>query len=128
MKIEIIVLISDGVFGFVFLQISRFLRIYYLKFGSYKYVRFPSGPRYHIRPLLHSSRYAAFLSLFVLVLCDLGSIDAGWVLAWKLVLVHVPLVQEIFGLRKKPRKPKPRTGRLSRFYNNINARDPASGW
>ncbi|TXG52891.1 hypothetical protein EZV62_022060 [Acer yangbiense] len=46
----------------------------------------------------------------------------GWLLAWKLVLVHVPLVQEIFGLRKKQFKPKPSgRGRLSRFYNGINA-------
>ncbi|KAM7269562.1 hypothetical protein ACFE04_025059 [Oxalis oulophora] len=30
-------------------------------------------------------------------------ITLGWFLAWKLVLVHVPLVQEIFGLRKKPK-------------------------
>ncbi|XP_034675015.1 uncharacterized protein LOC117906163 [Vitis riparia] len=57
----------------------------------------------------------------------LSFILLGWLLAWKLVLVHVPLVQEIFGLRNKSRKPKPQTGRLSRFYSNINARDPASG-
>ncbi|CAN1251316.1 hypothetical protein LINPERPRIM_LOCUS7691 [Linum perenne] len=48
-------------------------------------------------------------------------------LAWKLVLVHVPLVQEIFGLRKKPTKPKPQTRRLSRYYNSINARNSVSG-
>ncbi|RVX22460.1 hypothetical protein CK203_012633 [Vitis vinifera] len=58
----------------------------------------------------------------------LSFILLGWLLAWKLVLVHVPLVQEIFGLRNKSRKPKPQTGRLSRFYSNINARDRASGW
>ncbi|WKA09511.1 hypothetical protein VitviT2T_027150 [Vitis vinifera] len=57
----------------------------------------------------------------------LSFILLGWLLAWKLVLVHVPLVQEIFGLRNKSRKPKPQTGRLSRFYSNINARDRASG-
>ncbi|GMH00297.1 hypothetical protein Nepgr_002136 [Nepenthes gracilis] len=51
----------------------------------------------------------------------------GWWLAWKLVLVHVPLVQEIFGLRKKPVKPIPPTHhRLSRFYNSLNARDQAA--
>nr|XP_034889106.1 uncharacterized protein LOC118029338 isoform X2 [Populus alba] len=44
-------------------------------------------------------------------------------IAWKLVLVHVPLVQEIFGLRKKLTKPKPRTGRISRIYNTIDARN-----
>ncbi|KAJ6997778.1 hypothetical protein NC653_014116 [Populus alba x Populus x berolinensis] len=50
-------------------------------------------------------------------------ISIGWFLAWKLVLVHVPLVQEIFGLRKKLTKPKPRTGRISRIYNTIDARN-----
>ncbi|XP_065846968.1 uncharacterized protein [Euphorbia lathyris] len=53
-------------------------------------------------------------------------ISFGWCLAWKLVLVHIPLVQEIFGLRKKPVKPKPVTGRLSRYYNSMNARNSAS--
>ncbi|XP_028796880.1 uncharacterized protein LOC114752317 [Neltuma alba] len=48
-------------------------------------------------------------------------ISLGWLLAWKLVLVHVPLVQEIFGLRKKPVKSKPPTRRLSKFYSTINA-------
>ncbi|KAM0940000.1 hypothetical protein DsansV1_C19g0159301 [Dioscorea sansibarensis] len=43
----------------------------------------------------------------------------SWFVAWKTVLVHVPLVQEIFGLRKKPVKPKPPSRhRLSRFYNS----------
>ncbi|KAJ0976934.1 hypothetical protein J5N97_012408 [Dioscorea zingiberensis] len=43
----------------------------------------------------------------------------SWFVAWKTVLVHAPLVQEIFGLRKKPVKPKPPTRhRLSRFYNS----------
>ncbi|CAO2834727.1 unnamed protein product [Amaranthus hypochondriacus] len=38
--------------------------------------------------------FSAFLFiLFILFL--------GWWLAWNTVLVHVPLVQEIFGLRKK---------------------------
>ncbi|XP_015571520.1 uncharacterized protein LOC107260860 [Ricinus communis] len=53
-------------------------------------------------------------------------ISLGWLLAWKLVLVHVPLVQEIFGLRKKPFKPKPMTRRISRYYNSINARNSES--
>ncbi|KAL4556325.1 hypothetical protein LXL04_038973 [Taraxacum kok-saghyz] len=44
----------------------------------------------------------------------------GWFLAWKLLLVHVPLVQEIFGLKKKPCVPKPLTRhRFSRFYNTL---------
>ncbi|CAK7347065.1 unnamed protein product [Dovyalis caffra] len=50
-------------------------------------------------------------------------ISIGWFLAWKLVLVHVPLVQEIFGLRKKPTKPKPLTRRISRIYDIIDARN-----
>ncbi|XP_059630861.1 uncharacterized protein LOC132273801 isoform X2 [Cornus florida] len=51
----------------------------------------------------------------------------GWFLAWKLVLVHVPLVQEIFGLRKKPVKPKPPTRRrFSRYFNTIAAQNPNS--
>ncbi|GMN45241.1 hypothetical protein TIFTF001_014448 [Ficus carica] len=50
----------------------------------------------------------------------------GWLLAWKLVLVHVPLVQEIFGLKKKNAKPKPPTRRLSKLYNSIDARNSAS--
>ncbi|RWR85325.1 hypothetical protein CKAN_01418700 [Cinnamomum micranthum f. kanehirae] len=61
---------------------------------------------YLLRPLL------AFLFVFFLILL-------GWFLAWKLVLVHVPLVQEIFGLRKKPPKPKPPTRRLSRYYSKV---------
>ncbi|XP_047978138.1 uncharacterized protein LOC125220061 [Salvia hispanica] len=51
----------------------------------------------------------------------------GWFLAWKLVLVHVPLVQEIFGLRKKIIKPKPPgRRRFTQFYNRINAQNPSS--
>ncbi|EXC20801.1 hypothetical protein L484_007383 [Morus notabilis] len=50
----------------------------------------------------------------------------GWLSAWKLVLVHVPLVQEIFGLRKKNAKPKPPSRRLSKIYNTIDARNSAS--
>ncbi|GFP87623.1 hypothetical protein PHJA_000906000 [Phtheirospermum japonicum] len=53
----------------------------------------------------------------------------GWFLAWKLVLVHVPLVQEIFGLRKKPVKPKPAgRRRFTQFYNRINAQNPVLEW
>ncbi|OVA06166.1 hypothetical protein BVC80_8865g25 [Macleaya cordata] len=52
----------------------------------------------------------------------------GWVLAWKLVLVHVPLVQEICkSLKKKPPKAKPPTGRLSRYYSNKGS-NLASSW
>ncbi|KAK9930636.1 hypothetical protein M0R45_027670 [Rubus argutus] len=55
-------------------------------------------------------------------------IVSGWYLAWKLVLVHVPLVQEIFGLKKKPIKPKPPTrGRFSKFYSTMETQ-PASKW
>ncbi|KAI4337749.1 hypothetical protein L6164_016126 [Bauhinia variegata] len=53
-------------------------------------------------------------------------ISLGWLLAWKLVLVHVPLVQEICGLKKKPVKSKPPIGRLSKFYSSINAQNSAS--
>ncbi|KAJ4701235.1 putative Transmembrane protein [Melia azedarach] len=61
-----------------------------------------------IRPVLAISFALSFIIL-------------GWILAWKLVLVHVPLIQEIFGLRKKPVKPKP-TGlrRYSKIYKEIN--------
>ncbi|KAK4801099.1 hypothetical protein SAY86_021586 [Trapa natans] len=46
----------------------------------------------------------------------------GWALAWKLALVHVPLVQEIFGLRKKIVRPKPENRRrLSKFYGSTNS-------
>lgn len=52
---------------------------------------------------------------------------SGWFLVWKLVLVHIPLVQEIFGLRKKVVKPKPENrGRLTQFYKNIDSRNLAS--
>nr|XP_043638352.1 uncharacterized protein LOC122609364 [Erigeron canadensis]XP_043638356.1 uncharacterized protein LOC122609364 [Erigeron canadensis] len=57
-----------------------------------------------------------FAISFVLLLLVLG-----WLLAWKLLLVHVPLVQEIFGLKKKPSLPKPSDRhRFSRFYNKLN--------
>ncbi|KNA19427.1 hypothetical protein SOVF_061590 [Spinacia oleracea] len=58
-----------------------------------------------VRPSL-----ALLFVLFVLLL--------GWWMAWKLVLVHVPLVQEIFGLRKKTTKPKIPERRFSQFYNS----------
>ncbi|XP_044346106.1 uncharacterized protein [Triticum aestivum] len=46
---------------------------------------------------------------------------SGWYVAWRTVLVHVPLVQEVAGLRpkKKPAKPKPpNRGRIGRFYQS----------
>ncbi|XP_010930759.3 uncharacterized protein [Elaeis guineensis] len=59
-----------------------------------------------LRPLL------AILFVFSLILLS-------WFVAWKTVLVHVPLVQEICGLRKKPVKPKPTNlHRISRFYHS----------
>ncbi|ONK77452.1 uncharacterized protein A4U43_C02F6670 [Asparagus officinalis] len=62
-----------------------------------------------LRPLL------AIVFVFSIILFS-------WFVAWKTVLVHVPLVQEIFGLRKKAVKPKPLTRhRLSRFYNSNNS-------
>ncbi|MBA0775466.1 hypothetical protein Gotri_010612 [Gossypium trilobum] len=68
-----------------------------------------------------------FSSLFFLLECINKNFKfIGWLLAWKLVLVHVPLVQEIFGLRKKPVKPKPPTRRLSRYYNSINSHTSTS--
>ncbi|GAV59315.1 hypothetical protein CFOL_v3_02846 [Cephalotus follicularis] len=61
---------------------------------------------------------------FVLTLISLG-----WLLAWKLVLVHAPLVQEIFGLRKKTSNPKPPTShRFSKFYSSLNSRIPNPQW
>ncbi|XP_061339528.1 uncharacterized protein LOC133286165 [Gastrolobium bilobum] len=53
----------------------------------------------------------------------LSLISLGWLLAWKLVLVHVPLVQEVFGLRKKPVRSKPPTGRFSKIYSTIHAQN-----
>ncbi|XP_004307234.1 PREDICTED: uncharacterized protein LOC101297584 [Fragaria vesca subsp. vesca] len=56
-------------------------------------------------------------------------IASGWYLAWKLVLVHVPLVQEIFGLKKKTVVPKPETrGRFSKFYSTLETQNSASKW
>ncbi|KAK8609048.1 hypothetical protein V6N13_025355 [Hibiscus sabdariffa] len=57
------------------------------------------------------------------ILFVLSFIILWWLLAWKLVLVHVPLVQEIFGLKKKRAKSKPPPRRFSRYYNSINAHD-----
>ncbi|KAI8550916.1 hypothetical protein RHMOL_Rhmol06G0144700 [Rhododendron molle] len=81
-----------------------------------------------------SASYLDYLNLLLLrpilaISFVLSLILFGWLLAWKLVLVHVPLVQEIFGLRKKPIKPKPPTrGRFSRFYNTIDAHNSNSQW
>ncbi|KAL9234645.1 hypothetical protein vseg_009495 [Gypsophila vaccaria] len=57
--------------------------------------------------------FAAFFVLFILAFV--------WWVAWKTVLVHVPLVQEIFGLRKKPPKPPPPQRRFTQYYNSLNA-------
>ncbi|CAA0818475.1 Unknown protein [Striga hermonthica] len=53
--------------------------------------------------------HVVFLLLrpIIAVVFSLSVIFFVWFLAWKLVLVHVPLVQEIFGLRKKTVRPKP---------------------
>ncbi|CAN1170918.1 hypothetical protein LINPERHAP2_LOCUS29266 [Linum perenne] len=83
----------------------------------------PSHLDYIILLILRPILAVSFSFLFIALDFDFS----GWVLAWKLVLVHVPLVQEIFGLRKKPTKPKPQTRRLSRYYNSINARNSVSG-
>ncbi|KAH0714662.1 hypothetical protein KY284_007567 [Solanum tuberosum] len=67
--------------------------------------------------------------VFVFSLLILGLYFHGWFLAWKLVLVHVPLVQEIFGLRKKTVKPKPeKRGRFTQIYNNMDSQSSASQW
>ncbi|KAI3818751.1 hypothetical protein L1987_12568 [Smallanthus sonchifolius] len=61
-----------------------------------------------VRPVLALSFVLSFLVL-------------GWCLAWKLLLVHIPLVQEIFGLKKKHYLPKPVTRhRFSRFYSTLS--------
>ncbi|XP_057798821.1 uncharacterized protein LOC131014744 isoform X2 [Salvia miltiorrhiza] len=78
---------------------------------------------------LSYSDYFNFLLLRPLaaILFTVSLLFFGWFLAWKLVLVHVPLVQEIFGLRKKTIKPKPPgRRRLTQFYNRINAQNPSS--
>ncbi|KAL3830255.1 hypothetical protein ACJIZ3_019057 [Penstemon smallii] len=75
--------------------------------------------------------YFVFILLrpILAILFTLSSIFIGWFLAWKLVLVHVPLVQEIFGLKKKPVNKKPAGGRrLTHFYNRLNAQNPSSEW
>ncbi|XP_048634938.1 uncharacterized protein LOC125608562 [Brassica napus] len=62
-----------------------------------------------LRPLLATSFIVCFIALW-------------WFLAWKLVLSHVPLVQEIFGLRHKTFIPKPESrGRISKFYKSITS-------
>ncbi|KAJ6685485.1 TRANSMEMBRANE PROTEIN [Salix purpurea] len=68
--------------------------------------------------------YLGFLILrpLLAILFVFSFISIGWILAWKLVLVHVPLIQEIFGLRKKTTKPKPPTRRISRIYDTIDPR------
>ncbi|XP_027940844.1 uncharacterized protein LOC114194679 isoform X2 [Vigna unguiculata] len=62
-----------------------------------------------------------FAILFVLFL-----ISSGWFVAWKLVLVHVPLVQEVFGLKKKPVRVKPPIGRFSKIYSTLHAQNSPS--
>ncbi|KAB1205422.1 hypothetical protein CJ030_MR7G010637 [Morella rubra] len=79
----------------------------------------------------YSLSFSDYLTLYLLrpvfaVAFVLSLILLGWWLAWKLVLVHVPLVQEIFGLRKKTFKPKPPTRRLSKIYGSMNAQKHAS--
>ncbi|BAS79180.1 uncharacterized protein [Oryza sativa Japonica Group] len=68
-----------------------------------------------LRPLL---AFAFVLSIIAL----------SWYVAWRTVLVHVPLVQEIAGLRrKKPVKPKPKErGRFARFYRSLGERNNKS--
>ncbi|CAN6273028.1 unnamed protein product [Urochloa humidicola] len=60
-----------------------------------------------VRPLF------ALVFVFTLILLS-------WYVAWRTVLVHVPLVQEIAGLRpKKAVKPKPANrGRFAKFYQS----------
>nr|DAD39388.1 TPA_asm: hypothetical protein HUJ06_013711 [Nelumbo nucifera] len=70
---------------------------------------------YFLRPIL---AVAFAVSLLLL----------GWFLAWKLVLVHVPLVREVCGLNKKPKRVKPPTRRLSRIYKSMDSRNSAFGW
>ncbi|KAL5128593.1 hypothetical protein HKD37_14G040810 [Glycine soja] len=53
-------------------------------------------------------------------------ISLGWFVAWKLVLVHVPLVQEVFGLKKKAVRVKPPTGRFSKIYGTLHAKNSPS--
>ncbi|CAA6667701.1 unnamed protein product [Spirodela intermedia] len=68
-----------------------------------------------------------FLRPLLAVSFAVSLIFFSWWVAWKTVLVHVPLVQEIFGLRKKPIKPRaPASHRLSRFYSNATSRNPGS--
>ncbi|KAH7287518.1 hypothetical protein KP509_32G059700 [Ceratopteris richardii] len=52
----------------------------------------------------------------------LTSIGLGWFLAYNLFLYHIKWirepVQDIFGLRKKPKQSKPITRSLSRLYED----------
>ncbi|XP_068659780.1 uncharacterized protein [Aristolochia californica] len=61
---------------------------------------------YFLRPVIASVFVFSFIFL-------------GWLMAWKLVLVHVPIVQEICGLRKKPKRPKPETDIYYRHYDKF---------
>ncbi|XP_044510434.1 uncharacterized protein LOC123228967 [Mangifera indica] len=67
-----------------------------------------------------------YLNLFLLrpilaVSFVLSFILLGWFLAWKLILVHVPVIQDIFGLRQKRIEPKATSrGRFSEFYKTID--------
>ncbi|CAM8942917.1 unnamed protein product [Rhodiola kirilowii] len=70
----------------------------------------------------NSLSYSDHFNLIILrplaaVLFVFSFIVIGWALAWKLVLVHVPLVQEVCGLKKKQFKPKPPTRRFSKLYS-----------
>ncbi|RAL50091.1 hypothetical protein DM860_007765 [Cuscuta australis] len=74
----------------------------------------------------------AYLSLFFIrpisaIIFVLTLLVFGWLLAWKLVLVHVPLVQEIFGLKKRPVKPKPENRRrFTQFYKDMDSRNSSA--
>ncbi|XP_011628875.1 uncharacterized protein LOC105421789 [Amborella trichopoda] len=62
---------------------------------------------------------------FLATVFVLTVIGLGWVVAWKVLLVRVPVIQEIFGLKKNsPKKTKPVTRRLSEYYSK---RHSASG-
>ncbi|XP_077248738.1 uncharacterized protein LOC143888262 isoform X2 [Tasmannia lanceolata] len=69
--------------------------------------------------------YLIILRPILAIVFILSLIFLSWYLAWKLVLVHVPIVQEICGMRKKPSQPKPATRRLSRYYNTVIHNSPS---
>lgn len=77
-------------------------------------------------PLLGVLLHIRIVNLFILrpfvAICFVLSLLVfGWFLAWKLLLVHVPLVQEIFNLKEKHHLPKPLNSHyFSRFYNTLN--------